>query len=523
MSEPTCPGCVQRDAVIAALLAARRTSWSAGQGPQARLGQNASNSSVPPSANPPGAPPPVVKKPSGRRTGGQPGHPAHRRQRLPPERVDHVIALVPAHCEGCHAPLPRQPSAGDPEPAWHQVAELPRVAAVVTEYQGHARTCPGCGHVTREPIPAEIRAHAFGPRLAAVVSYLGGCQHVSQRGLEDVVETVFGVPISLGSVADLQGQMRRGAGGAAPGGRRGGPARPRPRTSTRRAGSRRGEKRWLWAAVTATAVLFVIHTRRGAVGLQALLGRGDRRGGQLGPLECLPRDAAGASAGVLGAPAPGLPGDGRPGRRGGRGRGGVAGAHADMLFGLWHQVRDGTRTPALAAAAVGTGCGRRYKALLAQGAACGCAKTAGMCAEILKVEAALWTFASVEGVEPTNNAAERALRPAVVWRKKSFGCHSEAGCRFVERLLSVTETLAAARAAGAGIPGGGARRSSPGPARAPTSGDAVSGYENYYWTTTFLRAGSMRRIPVEICEIATRPAAAATVPPHPDTPRSSPA
>ena len=59
----------------------------------------------------------------------------------------------------------------DPEPVWHQFAELPKVSAVVTEFQGHARTCPGCGHVTRESIPAAIRAQAFGPRLAAVLSY----------------------------------------------------------------------------------------------------------------------------------------------------------------------------------------------------------------------------------------------------------------------------------------------------------------------------------------------------------------
>ena len=143
---------------------------------QARLGANASNSSLPPSANPPAAPKPVVKKPSGRRTGGPKGHPGHQRLRLPPERVQHVIPLVPTHCAGCQAALPPRPSPGDPEPVWHQFAELPKVSAVVTEFQGHARTCPDCGHVTRAAIPAEIRAHAFGPRLAAVLSYLSGSQ-----------------------------------------------------------------------------------------------------------------------------------------------------------------------------------------------------------------------------------------------------------------------------------------------------------------------------------------------------------
>jgi hypothetical protein len=63
------------------------------------------------------------------------------------------------------------------------------------------------------------------------------------------------------------------------------------------------------------------------------------------------------------------------------------------------------------------------------------------CCNILEVEEALWTFAFIEGVEPTNNAAERALRTAVIWRKKSFGSRSEAGCEFVGRLLSVVQTV----------------------------------------------------------------------------------
>jgi transposase len=60
---------------------------------------------------------------------------------------------------------------------------------------------------------------------------------------------------------------------------------------------------------------------------------------------------------------------------------------------------------------------------------------------LLAWEPALWTFAYHEGVEPTNNRAERALRPAVLWRKRSFGCHSDEGCRYVERLLTVVQTL----------------------------------------------------------------------------------
>jgi transposase len=439
MSEPACPGCAARDAVIAGLLKQVAGLEQRVRDLEAHLGANSSNSSLPPSANPPQAPPPVVKRPGGRKTGGQPGHPGHRRQRLPAQRVDHVVALVPTHCELCRAPLPQQPSANDPEPTWHQVAELPRVAAVVTEFQGHARTCGCCSHVTREHIPQAITADSFGPRLAAVVSYLSGCQHVSQRGLLDVVEAVFGVPASLGTIDALQGQMIQAL--APPHQEVAQAVREAPAKNVDETGWKQaGQKRWLWAAVTGTAALFVVHLRRGAAGLKALLG--EAIGGLIGsdrwsayhliPVErrqlcwahlrrdfqaMVDRGGAGAKVGeeLL--------------------------CRAGVLFGLWYKVRDGTRRRRWLIRRIDGWLRAEVRALLEQGAACGCAKTAGTCAEVLKLEPALWTFARHEGIEPTNNAAERALRPAVVWRKKSYGCHSEEGCRFVERLLSVTQTL----------------------------------------------------------------------------------
>jgi transposase len=72
---------------------------------------------------------------------------------------------------------------------------------------------------------------------------------------------------------------------------------------------------------------------------------------------------------------------------------------------------------------------------------CGVAKTEGTCREILKRREALWTFVQVEGVEPTNNTAERSIRPGVQWRKGSFGTQSEAGSRFVESMMTVVATL----------------------------------------------------------------------------------
>src|SRR3954469_13659768 len=151
MAEPSCPGCRQRDAAIAAALERIAALERRVRDLEARLGQNATNSSVPPSANPPQAPKPVVKKPTGKPSGAQPGHPAHLKRRLPPERLTRTVPLLPSHCERGHEPLPTDPHPDDPEPTWHQVAEVPPMAAQVTEYQGHFRTCPCCGTLNHAP------------------------------------------------------------------------------------------------------------------------------------------------------------------------------------------------------------------------------------------------------------------------------------------------------------------------------------------------------------------------------------
>ncbi len=69
------------------------------------------------------------------------------------------------------------------------------------------------------------------------------------------------------------------------------------------------------------------------------------------------------------------------------------------------------------------------------------AKTVRTCRQLLKVETAMWLFVTTEGVEPTNNAAERAIRPAVIWRRTSFGSQTQTGSTFVARMLTVITSL----------------------------------------------------------------------------------
>jgi len=113
--------------------------------------------------------------------------------------------------------------------------------------------------------------------------------------------------------------------------------------------------------------------------------------------------------------------------------------HSERLFDWWHRVRDGTKARSTLRSKVAM-LRLSFRDDLRRGVKCGCARTAGTCRELLSGEPHLWTFLGAEGVEPTNNDADRALRHGVIDRKLSGGTDSEAGSRFVERMLSVVAT-----------------------------------------------------------------------------------
>jgi transposase len=438
MESPSCPGCRERDARIAALEQRVAELEATVRDLLARLGNNSSNSSVPPSANPLGAPKPVVKTKSKRRRGGQPGHPPHLRELVPPERVNDIKSWVPRQCAHCHAPLPTDPSPTDPEPTRFQTIELPPVVAVVTEYQGQARTCPDCGAVTRAAIPRDILAHSVGPRLTATLSYFAGCHGVSKRGVEEIAAAVFDAPVSLGTVVNLEHEVSAAL--AAP--------HREALAAVQQAAVKHGDETswklagqlcWLWAAATAGVVAFVIHAKRSAAGLTALLGaeiQGILCSDRWGVYNRVPAarrqvcwahlkrdfqkvvDRGGPSVAV-----------GQQGR-----------LIVKKVFAAWHAFQAGQCTRAQLEAQLDPVANRLQRVLL-EGAILGADPTvATFCENVLAAEPALWTFVRTEGVEPTNNFIERLLRRAVLWRRRSFGCVSVAGCRFVERILTVVQT-----------------------------------------------------------------------------------
>src|SRR3954470_6965729 len=136
---------------------------------EARLGQNSTNSSRPPSSDPSATPPRPPTGPTGRQRGGQPGHPPHQRAVLPPGEVDEIVAHWPTHCRRWAGPLLPRPAG---EPVRHQVTELPPVRAVVTEHQLQQVRCTACGTTTCAGLPPDVPPGAFGPRFQATVAVL---------------------------------------------------------------------------------------------------------------------------------------------------------------------------------------------------------------------------------------------------------------------------------------------------------------------------------------------------------------
>lgn len=401
---------------------------------EAQLARNSSNSDRPPSSDPPGTPPPNVKKPTGRKRGGQPGHKKHERTLVPPERVDESSDHHPRGCRRCGERL----WGTDPEPYRHQVIDIPRVLAKVVEYRLHALMCDRCNITTRGTLPADASLSIFGPRLQAMMAVCAGSYHMSKRMIEELVSDFFAVDISLGSVSNLEQDSSEALAGPAQ--EAADFVKRQPVVHADETGwTEAKSKAWLWLAVAGNVAVFLIRKGRGKAVAQELLGalfpgylhsdrwtaynwvKTARRQLCWAHLQRHFKDfeSYGAEAKKVGVELQ---------------------RQCDVMFDYWYRVRDGTLKRSSYQSYMRK-IQREILDCLDRGAAGSSAKVSGMCREILKLKGALFTFVRVLGVEPTNNTAERALRPAVLWRKGSFGTDSAKGSRFVERILTVVTTL----------------------------------------------------------------------------------
>lgn len=379
---------------------------------------------------------------SRRRPGGQPGHPGHARALVPAERVDEVVDHVPTQCRRCAHRLRERDTVG--KPRRHQVTELPPIAAQITEHRCHRRQCPDCGTITVAPLPEEF-VNQFGPQLTALIAYLTVVCRLPRQGVQRLLDGVLQIPISQGSTQNAWEETSVAV--AAPYDELRHTLAQQPVVNGDETGHRtNGAKRWLWTLVAPTFVFYTIATSRGAEVLRQLLGA--TFAGVLGSdrLQTYLSYAAERrqfcwshfKRNVLSAQELATTGGGRRFCR-------EALRLQRRLFRLWHRFKGDahvrgaplTRAQLIAKA---WSIEKRFFVLARRYVNAADADVSNLARALFHHHPHFFTFIHVEGVEPTNNAAERALRTAVQWRKIMFGTRSPDGEVAVARLLTVTRT-----------------------------------------------------------------------------------
>jgi transposase len=397
-----------------------------------QLDRNSSNSNKPPSSDTPAQKAERRGKGTGGKRGGQTGHSGSTRELVPPEQVNEFQPLFPAECENCWSPLPQVPGS---KVQRIQTIELPPLKAYVIEWLRHCVTCPRCRHKTWASI-SQIPTTPFGPRLSAVIGLITGVYHLSRRAAVSLLSDVLGIDISLGAVSAVEERVSdavKPAVDEAWGKLDEAPVRHTDGTSWFQAGVMCS----LWTIATAAVTVFKILANGQATTLAPLFGK---------KLGILVSDRATALkfwamerrqicfAHLL---RKAISFSERDGPAGAIGR-----EMLDLigiLFDYWDQLRDGELSRDKFRELMAS-VRRQFEALLERGRAAKLPHVSGSCEDILEHRTALWTFVEHEGVEPTNNHAERELRAFVLWRKRSFGTQSERGNLFAERLMTVAHT-----------------------------------------------------------------------------------
>ncbi len=398
----------------------------------AALRKTPRNSSLPPSSEHPHAKPPQDRPKSKKARGGQAGHRKHERTLIPTERCSEVVTLHPDHCRRCGTALEGE----DPSPLRHQVWELPPIEPIVIEFRRHRRTCGCCGERTCASLPDGVPTGQSGPRLVAFVGLLMGHFRQSKRRAAFFLQDFLGMPCCPSLTVKMQDQVAAAL--EQPYEELRGALADEPQLFMDETPTKQGpQKAWLWTAVAPMFAVFAIFSSRKGEALPKLLGDAFT-----GVINC-DRAKMYWQAKRLQWCWAHLKRDFQA----------LIDHHDPQVRRLGHdlmrQVRRMFDT---------WWCYKRKKIsweefrremtpirqkvddLLLRGMLSGNRRLIGMCRELYHHREWLWTYVDVQGVEPTNNTAERALRPAVIYRKLSFGTQSASGSCFIERMLTVSET-----------------------------------------------------------------------------------
>jgi transposase len=384
---------------------------------EARLSQTSRTSDRPPSSDPP------YKKRTARsgalgRPGAKPGHPGHRQALLAPTEV---LEIKPLSCLCGLTTFP------DTKPYYtHQMIELPEIQMHVKHFVLHEACCPQCGRFHKAPLPEEHR-YGYGPRLTALIGELSGGQRDSRSAVQEFCTSVLGVRISRGAIQRCMDRVSEAI-------------QPLYETIAQKARSapvnyidetawyQHGVLAWLWVMANPSVAFFKVQASRNKMAFAALIERW---------------------AGLLVSDGYGVYQHWGHGRQTclahliRRARGLAERRDPELAWFGRRVMTELQRLVHWAQAPPTSGEVQTWYARMVHLIDQYCARRdeAGTLARTLDRElGALWTFVVEEGVEPTNNRAERALRFAVLWRKLMQGTYNEKGDRWVERILSLRET-----------------------------------------------------------------------------------
>jgi len=398
------------------------------------------NSSRPPSSDPPSVPKRAKKKRSQRKPGGQPGHKGNSRNLAPEEKVNTIVDVHPDACNNCGKTITEDEKVTELDPVpenRHQIVEIPKLSYEIIEYRRQFAVCGDCKAVTRATLPENVLRSGFGPNLMALVVLLTGAYFMSKRSVASLLSSVFGIVVAVGTISNIERRVSKALRG---------PVAMLHHMIRKAKVVYADETSWkecarrvyLWVAATTFGAVFYVRRSRAATVAMNFLGHFEKvvvtdryKGYSWIPLNwrqiCwahLKRDFEWIAAfpGVVG----------RIGRD--------LLACERELFVLWGRVKDGKLQRSSFRTLVSP-IRAKIRSLLQEGKTLKVAKVSGMCAEMLKVYPAFYTFVRVEGVEPTNNTVEQRQRGAAIWRRISFGTWSRQGSEYVGHILSVVTTL----------------------------------------------------------------------------------